>query len=326
MRDGRKSAFTLIELLVVIGIIGLLLQLLLPAVQAAREAARRANCQNNLRQIGVACLGHVNKKGRLPTGGWAYLWVGDPDRGDDRRQPGGWIYNLLPYIEQEALHQLGSGQDEDEKRSAATELCQTPLSLFICPTRRTTRLYTYRSFNRWPQRNTNFLRVAAKSDYAANAGDYYITGQKGPESLREGDDPRYEWLQPSKLTGVIFQRSEIRPRNVTDGMTNTYLVGEKYLDPSHYADGDGGGDDQTMYVGYDQNVNRWTSYEGSLNPPKMDHSDEPDWGRFGSAHSGGCNMLFCDGSVHLIGYSVDGEVHRRLGNRHDGQVVDFASR
>ena len=326
MRDGGRRAFTLIELLVVIGIIGLLLQLLLPAVQAAREAARRTQCQNNLKQIGLACLGHVNKKGRLPTGGWGYLWVGDPDRGDDRRQPGGWIYNLLPYVEQQSLslHQLGSGQAEQDKRRAATELCQTPLALFICPSRRAVRLYTYRGFSRWPLRNGNLLERSAKTDYAANAGDVYIDGPAGPESLREGDRADYSWLETSAFTGVIFQRSEIRPRNVTDGMSHTYLVGEKYLDSAHYEDGDGGGDDQTMYVGYDQDVNRWTTYEGAPNPPLMDRANVPDWGRFGSAHSSGCNFLFCDGSVRLVSYAVDGEIHRRLGNRQDGHAVDVA--
>ena len=99
--------FTLVELLVVITIIGILIALLLPAVQSAREAARRTQCSNNLKQLALACLVHESTHGFFPTGGWGWHWVGDPDMGFDLKQPGGWIYNILPYIEQGALHDLG---------------------------------------------------------------------------------------------------------------------------------------------------------------------------------------------------------------------------
>ena len=90
-----RRALTLVELLIVIAIIGLLMQLGIPAVRAARDAARRTRCENNLRQLGLAALNHERSVGQLPTGGWSYRWVGDPDRGFDRHQPGGWIFSLL---------------------------------------------------------------------------------------------------------------------------------------------------------------------------------------------------------------------------------------
>ena len=105
-----RSAFTLVELLVVITIIGILMSLLLPAVQSAREAARQTQCKNNLSQIGKATLEHVAQYEFFPTGGWGYGWAGDPDRGFNIQQPGGFFYNILPFLEQRNLWQLGAAR------------------------------------------------------------------------------------------------------------------------------------------------------------------------------------------------------------------------
>ena len=99
--------FTLVELLVVITIIGILIALLLPAVQAAREAARRVQCTNNVKQLAIGLLAHEEHFKFFPSGGWSWEWSGDPDRGTGRDQPGNWIYAILPYIEQQPLHDLG---------------------------------------------------------------------------------------------------------------------------------------------------------------------------------------------------------------------------
>lgn len=102
----KRRAFTLVELLVVIAIIGILIGLLLPAINAARESARRVTCRNNLKQQGLACLNYISTNGIYPTGGWGWNWVGDPNMGYKEAQPGGWCYNLLPFLEFNALHEM----------------------------------------------------------------------------------------------------------------------------------------------------------------------------------------------------------------------------
>src|SRR5215208_1969930 len=103
----RRDGFTLVELLVVIAIIGILVALLLPAVQAAREAARRNQCKNNVKNIALGCLLHEDTHKFLPSAGWGRKWSGDPNRGYGENQPGSWIYNILAYIEEQTVHDLG---------------------------------------------------------------------------------------------------------------------------------------------------------------------------------------------------------------------------
>ena len=165
MRRNPRNAFTIIELLVVIAIIGILIALLMPAVQAAREAARRMQCQSNLRQLALAYLHHHETRHYFPTGGWGYLCVGDPDRGYDERQPGGWAYNILPFIELEHLRAMGEGESSSAKRAAIVKRCATPLSLFNCPSRR--------SASPYPDGHTyklgwGTMSEAGRSDYAVN--------------------------------------------------------------------------------------------------------------------------------------------------------------
>ena len=108
----------------------------------------------------------------------------------------------------------------------------------------------------------------------------------------------------------MYQRSQHTIGDIGNGTSNTYLIGEKYLNPVDYLTGNDPGDNETMYIGADNDINRIT-----LRPPLQDKRGLQDTRRFGSAHVGGCNMLYCDGRVEVVAYSVDPAVHLRAGDR-----------
>ena len=329
MNKSKRRGFTLIELLVVIAIIGILISLLLPAVQAAREQARILACQNHLKQMGLAAANHVEVYGCFPTGGWGWGWVGDPDRGGGKRQPGGWGFNLLPYLELNDLHDTGAGETFNTKMSLFVEVAATPVSLYYCPSRRPAVVYPYvhgtGPYGRHWQ-NMNQPSVVARTDYAGSAGSVFGDLIYGPQSYNQADSGNFDWGNgPNDCNGVIYIRSEVTQAMITDGLTHTYLIGERYLTPDAYNDYRVGhyvcADDQGWNMGYDYDVSRWTFLKPRQDTPGWCDNDCCDR-IFGSAHSHGFNMLLCDGSVHTLSYSVNREVHRRLGNRMDGKTVD----
>jgi len=300
-------------------------------VQAARESGRRAQCGNNVKQLALAVLLHESAVGFFPTGGWDKLWLGHPDRGFGKRQPGGWIYNILPFIERQSLHDLGAIGSGMTIEDANAQRVATPLGGLNCPTRRPAALYRLASGLQFNLTNGLIARLA-RCDYAMNAGDYPQWHTNVPSSLEEGDGVSFAWDDMSHQSGVSYRRSQVTMADVTDGMSNTFLVGEKYINSSHYTDGKDLGDDDTMYCGDDLNLLRWTGIDGTVgvgannNLPVRDRSTPTSEGNrvqwFGSAHANGFNMSFCDGSVNTISYSIDAEVYRRLGNRKDGLPID----
>ena len=316
----RRCGFTLVELLVVIAIIGILVALLLPAVQSAREAARRIQCRNNLKQLGLAALNHESSHSFYPSGGWGWYWGGDPDRGFGRKQPGGWIYNLLPYFEQQSLHDLGSGQTDSQKKTEAAKVFATPLSMLNCPSRRAAHVWDCSgSFTVY---NAGSTPQAARTDYAANLGDSSTGSVPGPPRGTSTATDLDDWSgwpswQPSR-TGVLYLRSELSIASIRDGTTNTFLIGEKYLGTDDYYKPGTMGDNRGMYQGEDFDNSRWTV---ASHPPLQDTSGVTNDRCFGSAHAGTTTFVFCDGSVHSISYSIDIDTYKRLGNRHDGEPV-----
>jgi len=321
-----RPAFTLVELLVVIAIIGILAMLLMGGAQRGVEAARRLKCRNNVYQLARAALRHEQQHGQFPTGGWGWDWVGDPDRGFNKRQPGGWAYNVLPFIEQENLWALPKdGQPNvitQEQLVKTNQMVKTPIKLFICPTRRRTMLFpspwggTDVAYNAAP--NTAADNVQARSDYAFNSGsqrrnEYF----SGPNSLAKGDDPNFGWHDTHGLTGLSFERSEIGFGHVQDGTSFTLMLGEKYLNPDHYLTGRDPSDNESLYTGFNNDNFRVTYYA-----PRQDRAGYTSTFRFGSAHTTGVHMAFCDGSARSVRYTIDPDVFRSLGHRSDGANID----
>jgi prepilin-type N-terminal cleavage/methylation domain-containing protein len=321
------KGFTIVELLVVIAIISILIGLLLPAVQAARESGRRLQCINNLKQISTAVMSHENTTKKFPTGGWGSKWVGDPDRGNAQNQPGGWAYNVLPFMEQGNLHNTGLGMTGSAKYDAAAKMIALPLPEFICPTRREPAAYPYRPGITPQTFNATQTKSAARTDYAVNQGDFYVDCGEGPRSY---DDTLYNWPDTSHITGISFVRSMIRVVDISDGVSNTYLIGEKYINALEYDSGKDPGDNASICQGDCSDISRVTGYIDFKDnkpvavtvPPLKDMRIWTDQFCFGSAHPATWQVSFCDGSVHSIKYDIDPELHCRLSNRCDGEAVD----
>jgi type II secretory pathway pseudopilin PulG len=169
-RPTEAAAFTLLELLVVAALVAILIGLLLSALQKVREAANRLRCMNNLRQIGVAALHHESVYGRLPGGGWTGRWLGEPDRGTDRTQPGGWIYQLLRFLDQDNLAAWGAGLPRAQQLDINVQRASRPVALLICPSRRSVGPFPNAESNRY-YNAAGLPALLAHSDYAACATD-----------------------------------------------------------------------------------------------------------------------------------------------------------
>lgn len=312
---SSRRAFTLVELLVVIAIIAMLVTLLLPAVQSAREAARLNTCKNNLKQIGLAFLNHESAQTHLPAGGWRYDWTADADRGFGADQPGTWTYNILPYLEESAVWGLAADNSPDDitpgQREKAGELQLVALEVFHCPTRREALAYPQTAS--WS--NAKAVSRTSRGCYAASSGDAWAAGNE-PTMARD-------WT-PSKDVGhgIITQSSTIKLRQIIDGTSKTYMVGEKFAEPSLY-----------KLPARSEHHGQWSYDWGNVRlagPRQLPWRDRDlgtpggsDAGihHFGGPHQAGFQVVHCDGSVHMTSFSIAGESHRAMGVRDDGVVA-----
>jgi prepilin-type N-terminal cleavage/methylation domain-containing protein/prepilin-type processing-associated H-X9-DG protein len=334
----RRSGFTLVELLVVIAIIGILVALLLPAIQSAREAARRTQCKNQLRQLAISFHNHHDTHKFFPSGGWGWAWVGFPEQGYGKTQSGGWLYSLLPFMEEQSLHDIGSGLTGTARRDAAKQRTESPFEGMTCPSRRPAQRYAFKGNNNY-RYCTLPIEHVSKTDYAANSGSILtpeVPNQNGGPSENGENllsiqpqfydksaygDPIENW------NGIVFYRSEVNMRHVVDGTSKTYMVGEKWLYTENYESGLDPGDSEPAFTGCNTDTLRVTNInyplvpDTSLGKHRLYPNEDVAHRTFGSPHSGGFNMAMCDGSVDFVSSDVEAAVHAYRGARNDGDVL-----
>ena len=307
-----RTAITLVELIVIVSVISVLMALTLPAVLGAREASRALQCQNNLKQIGIGLHNHESTFNRLPSNGWGYNWIGEPERGSGIGQPGGWIYSSLPFLEQKPVHDIPLGILGAERFYAMADMLATPALLFRCPASSKDALtlnFIYGGYN-----NSLAPKLIFESDYAGNGGSKPVESFPGPDSYELARD--YNWREPHESNGVFMARFPIRFAQIADGLSNTYLAGEKLMSAETSASslwglGDTGGN-QSAYTGDCQDIRRTCNQA-----PARKWRKTNDAFRFGSMHPTTWNALFADGSVQPISYEIDLNVHKRNGSRND---------
>jgi prepilin-type N-terminal cleavage/methylation domain-containing protein len=306
---NRRNGMTLIELLVVIAIIGILVGLLLPAVQAVREAARQVQCRNNLKQLALACCNYESAFRYFPAyaGEKAPAFVSFPQRQRDIRKRGwNWLSKALLFMEQPVLAENWGVYGAAEfltLNSTDQQLLKTPISGLYCPTRRSAEPYPLLD-----SYHARFGVSSSRTDYAMNGGPGFTEnpGEREVDSLGDG----------------IWQLGiYTRVNSVTDGLSNTYLIGEKAMSSNNYTNGKDFGDRAP--------IGGWLDHPESSNSnvrfaARSPHRDKRDsclaCHEFGSAHSANWNAALADGSVRAIFYSMDLNIHRAVASIHDGDI------
>jgi prepilin-type N-terminal cleavage/methylation domain-containing protein/prepilin-type processing-associated H-X9-DG protein len=311
-RGRSPRGFTLIELLVVIAIIGVLIALLLPAVQAAREAARRMSCTSNLKQIGIALNNYQNSVGVFPPG-YASLWkpdASDPGTAEDDLGHGwGWASMILPQMEQPAVYNaINFGRTMTFPDNFTAQSIR--FNSYLCPSDSTKPLIPVRN-----EANDQTVYTVAGANYIG----VYGTGEVG--------------AAPGRGNGMFFRNSHLSFADIADGSSQTLMVGERSHNLSyvtwtgraiggwlHKTSSFEGGTDQfaadpeesfTMVIGP-------TGEEDGTRTPNHPMAHVED---YWSRHPGGVNFLFGDGSVHFLKNGINATVYRALATRSGGEVI-----
>ncbi len=322
-----KSAFTLVELLVVITIIGILISLLLPAVQAAREAARRMQCCNNLKQLGLAVLNYENAKKVFPPGAF-FGDTSSPGGYDQITQPmkGSIFVHLLPFIEQQAMYDAFDFSQINitgQKLPGSTvEIRSIAIACYVCPSDGHPATHEQPASDGWWLGEG---RTVALHNYAASAGPNTVA-DNGSCSCSQ-DFSSYalgSYYTPGKTAGPFDRMSRCHTvADIRDGLSNTIFFGE--IQPLSSTHGQRGWEDSCNGSGFVSTIIP-INYDTSNREAGGDNCNRYcNWNTelgFKSAHPGGANFAFGDGSVHKIPQSIDHQTYQYLGGRADGHPVN----
>jgi prepilin-type N-terminal cleavage/methylation domain-containing protein len=354
-RDAATyRGFTLVELLVVIAIIGILVALLLPAIQAAREAARRSQCMNNVKQIMLSMHNHVAAKKVFPGGGigpWPaiqdYLTSANGAPLGPNKQGLSWAFQILPYLEGQAIHDIRTEQKMEV----------TAINMYYCPSRRpptqwsgvnpATGGHPYLmdygaavparsrsqvgdvAFNQW------VIQSAGQPDTNGCLNEEFWGGRAEPIHIKDMK-PKDKVNGYAGFWGVIVRSDlcvqttgpmvtgfykKITFSQITDGTSKTLVLGEKRMQPANYDSGDWH-DDKGWSDGWDPDTLRSTICLLQPDGPTDSASVRVAGFRFGAAHSGGMQTGFADGSGHFLSYDISQEMLNRFAHRCDGETTE----
>lgn len=312
----NRNAFTLVELLVVIAIIGILISMLLPAVQQVREAARRIGCANHLKQIGLSIHNYESAFAAIP-----------PSR---LNRSGGvaWTVHILPFIEAQNFHDGWDLNrwyyDQGETVEQGDQLRKTPVTIFFCPSRRTSKSAGHSISGDRPDVSFPGSRQhyeGALGDYACCVGTSVAADWSGDGGNGAMIVANWQYRSLTRPRIMSSWKSQTRFKDISDGLSNTLLLGEKHLIPGTFGTNTPGNVSANTGDGSVYNGDHPWVISRAAGPdfPLADMNSEFN-SQFGSWHAGLCQFTLGDGSVKVVSNSIEPQTLGVLAQRDDGQV------